>query len=39
MKRVFLAAVLAVVAVGAQAQMTFPRSHAEDTKGYMSEAY
>ena len=39
MKRFVLAAVLAVVAVGAQAQMTFPRSYAEDTKGYMSEAY
>ena len=39
MKRVVLAAVLAVVAVSAQAQMTFPRSYAEDTKGYMSEAY
>ena len=39
MRKTILAAVLAVVAAGAQAQMTFPRSHAEDTKGYMSEAY
>ena len=32
-------AIFAVVAVSSQAQMQFPRSHAEDTKGYMSEAY
>ena len=39
MKKIILAAVLAIVAVSAQAQMQFPRSQAEDTKGYMSEAY
>ena len=39
MKRSILAAILAVVAVSVQAQMHFPRSQAEDTKGYMSEAY
>ena len=41
MKRTFLLAVVAfMVSATAQAQIpTFPRSHAEDTKGYMSEAY
>ena len=39
MKKMILAAVFAVAAVSAEAQMTFPRSYDEDTKGYMSEAY
>ena len=41
MKRTFLLAVIALmIGVTAQAQApTFPRSQAEDTKGYMSEAY
>ncbi len=39
MKKIFLAAVFAATAIGAQAQPVFPRSQAEDTKGYMSEAY
>lgn len=39
MKKAILSAVLAVVAVSVQAQIQFPRSQAEDTKGYMSEAY
>ncbi len=39
MKRVILLVVLAVATISAQAQIQFPRSYAEDTKGYMSEAY
>ena len=39
MKKAILSAILAVVAVSVQAQIQFPRSQAEDTKGYMSEAY
>ncbi len=39
MKKIILSVVLAVATIGAQAQIQFPRSHAEDTKGYMSEAY
>ena len=41
MKRTLLLAVTALmIGVTAQAQQpTFPRSQAEDTKGYMSEAF
>ena len=39
MKKLFLAVVLTATAISAQAQPVFPRSFAEDTKGYMSEAY
>ena len=39
MKKLFLAVVLTATAIIAQAQPVFPRSFAEDTKGYMSEAY
>ena len=39
MKRAIITVVLAAVAISTQAQPLFPRSHAEDTKGYMSEAY
>ena len=39
MKRAIITVILAAVALSAQAQPLFPRSHAEDTKGYMSEAY
>ncbi|MBQ2703251.1 MAG: endo-1,4-beta-xylanase [Alistipes sp.] len=39
MKKAILSVVLAILAVSVQAQIQFPRSQAEDTKGYMSEAY
>ena len=39
MKKATLSVVLAMLAVSVQAQIQFPRSQAEDTKGYMSEAY
>ena len=39
MKKATLSVVLAILAVSVQAQIQFPRSQAEDTKGYMSEAY
>ena len=39
MKKAILSAILAILAVSVQAQIQFPRSQAEDTKGYMSEAY
>ena len=39
MRKATLSVVLAILAVSVQAQIQFPRSQAEDTKGYMSEAY
>ena len=39
MKKLLLAVVLTATVISAQAQPVFPRSQAEDTKGYMSEAY
>ena len=39
MKKSILAAILVATSVSVQAQPVFPRSQAEDTKGYMSEAY
>ena len=40
MRREIISVALLLLTMGiAQAQPTFPRSQAEDTKGYMSEAY
>lgn len=39
MRKAILLAILSILAVSVQAQIQFPRSQAEDTKGYMSEAY
>ena len=40
MKKALLSVAFVLFTGGfAQAQYTFPRSYAEDTKGYMSEAY